>query len=522
MLTSQRDRAKLSNHRNIYSNPVDLFILLAVTLLAAILRVRGIDAQGYWFDEFYTLANLVGFDLYLFPTSDLKLTSEILPAKAHLIPFTTDYFFPNIWRTILHEGPLPPLYMILLKIWTLITAYSPYSVRFFSVITSTLTIPIIYLLGLRLGERKVAIFVSLFFATSPFQIYFAIEARNYSLLIFFSTLATLSAITLTETEKLKNSHWMSWTLSVLFAIMTHYYAVIYCFFILTLYVLPKRIIRDGSNLIPLFLKGALPFIIFLLWLPVLYLQVNAHGDDHWTEGALTLSQAISSSALTLIKLLRGPASNINYLEYTSFSLLILISFINVIITKNSSTRSSSRTLITVIFASLGFVYLLDLIIDQHTISVVRYSICLAIPLTLVICISMHKLGVIGSVFSIILIAFSINTSILIADGKKMQKQMLREVSSHIKNVYRPGDIVVVTPNGPSMIGIAYYLDNDIMMTAVAPDLLDNFVSSYDRPDTSRIWSVQQRLGIKTESWALKSTPKAKSVIRFVGVDFAEY
>jgi uncharacterized membrane protein len=518
----------LSNENDTKSNTIYIISILMITLAALFLRIRGIDIQGYWHDEFYTLANLVGFDLYLFPGSDLSSTAAILPAESHIAPLYENNFWPNIWRTILHEGPLPPLYTFLLKIWVELTSYSLYSTRLFSVVASTLSIPIMYLAALRLGGQKVALLASAFLATSPFQVYFSVEARNYSLLTLFSVVSTLVAVKLRETDKLRTSHWVFWAVAVFATWSTHYYGIIYCFFLLILYVLPGRRVKSRSDLVYTLVFSSIPFLIFLFWLPILYLQVKVHGDGHWTQGALGVLPSLGQAGFALAELLGGPhiinglQVKIEGVEYIFVGLFLLTFFFKIAVNPRTPIMSPSRCLLFVILAHMIFVYLLDLVINQNTTSVVRYSICLIIPMYLILGMVAAKMNGFGAILAVGLLLYSTNTSILIGDAERAPKQMLRQVSSYINENYEPGDLVVVTPNGPSMIGLAYYLDQRTMLTAVPAASLSDLVNAPGRPLGLRIWSVQQRLGVDVESWAEPTTPKAKSVIRFVGVDLAEY
>ena len=50
------------------------------SLLAATARIATLDAQGAWHDEWYTLSLLRGFDVYLFPGSDISVEEPPRPA----------------------------------------------------------------------------------------------------------------------------------------------------------------------------------------------------------------------------------------------------------------------------------------------------------------------------------------------------------------------------------------------------------------------------------------------------------
>lgn len=499
---------------------VDLPILLIITIAAFALRYIGIDTQGYWHDEIYTLANLKGFDLYPFPGSDLDFTKAVLPAGDHLNRLSEDKFFTNLWRNIIHEGH-PPLYLLSAKLWTTFTHFSPYSIRLFSVTTSTLAVPIFYLVGLQLSDRKVALLSSLFLAVSPFQIYFSTEARSYGLLALFTALSTLSAMLLQEKATPKPIHWFFWILSASAACLTHYFASIYCFLLLILFVLPGRAFRGSLQLRPTIL-ASIPFFVFSAWLPVLYLQVSVHGSGHWTHGTMGFLSSIGSAGSGLAELLGGPQVGIETLEFLFLCSLILTSLVAILVKSSSVTARTWRCLLLIIPLHFLIVYFIDLALNHHTIAVVRYSSCLAVPLTLILSLALSRMKWVGISLAIVFFIYSIHTSLLVSSAQRAPRQMLLEVSSYINQNSTPGDLVVVTPNGPTMIGIAMYLRPEIILTAMPADSLLDFIRRTDLPLGQRIWSVQQRLGIEIESWAEPSTPDAKSIVRFVGVDLAEY
>ncbi len=88
----------------------------------------------------------------------------------------------------------PPLYYYLFHIWTAINGTDPYYARFFSVLFSALTIPIIYLIGKRLSGPVMGLAAAVILAVSPFHVFFAQDTSIYTLLTF-NTAVALSALT---------------------------------------------------------------------------------------------------------------------------------------------------------------------------------------------------------------------------------------------------------------------------------------------------------------------------------------
>src|SRR3989338_10316308 len=76
----------------------------------------------------------------------------------------------------------PPLYYIVLRGWADIFTNSLFSLRMFSVFFSFLSILGVYLfINKAFKNRSLALFTSLLYALSYFQIQYAMEARMYSL-----------------------------------------------------------------------------------------------------------------------------------------------------------------------------------------------------------------------------------------------------------------------------------------------------------------------------------------------------
>ncbi|MAT98335.1 MAG: hypothetical protein CL608_14415 [Anaerolineaceae bacterium] len=129
-----------------------------ITLLGGGLRVLLLGNKGMWLDETFSvwLANHNVVDLLQ-------------------------------WGVKIDQHP--PLYYLLLHYWIAFKGVTPYYVRLFSVLFGVGTIPIIYLIGKRLSGAVVGLAAAASLAFSPFHIYFAQEARMYTLLTFNAAVA---------------------------------------------------------------------------------------------------------------------------------------------------------------------------------------------------------------------------------------------------------------------------------------------------------------------------------------------
>jgi 4-amino-4-deoxy-L-arabinose transferase-like glycosyltransferase len=142
-----------------------LWIVVALTLLAALLRFYRIGNQNLWLDEVTALhaVNMGG---------GLSLRE----------------FFTNI------QGPLHAWIVWLVTQVTMREA----ALRSVSAVASVATVPIVYLLGKALFDRRAGLLAALLFAVSPFSVWYAQEVKNYAMLHAFGGLSTLLAFRLVQ------------------------------------------------------------------------------------------------------------------------------------------------------------------------------------------------------------------------------------------------------------------------------------------------------------------------------------
>jgi 4-amino-4-deoxy-L-arabinose transferase-like glycosyltransferase len=141
-----------------------LFLLLLI-LLAFTLRVYQLDSSGFWQDEGLT------------PLRSGYSVREILSN-----------------RIIIQEGVTrdthPPLYFIIIHFSQALFGRSDFAYRYPSVLFGLLLIPLLFQLGRRVDGTTVGFLAALLAAVNPLQIWYAQEARMYTLLALLGAAAT--------------------------------------------------------------------------------------------------------------------------------------------------------------------------------------------------------------------------------------------------------------------------------------------------------------------------------------------
>ena len=134
------------------------WLVLIITLAGGFLRVLFIGTKGMWLDETFSV-------------------------------WVANQSVPDMLQWIVKIDPHPPLYYLLLHYWIAYNGDTPYYARLLSALFGTATIPIIYLIGRRLSGATAGLVAAVLLAFSPFNIYFAQEARMYTFLMFNAAVA---------------------------------------------------------------------------------------------------------------------------------------------------------------------------------------------------------------------------------------------------------------------------------------------------------------------------------------------
>jgi mannosyltransferase len=188
-----------------------------VPVRASVNRVR----QAWWPPSPWALAvfgfTLIGLALRLPSFSDSFWGDEL----------STNYVVNGFGvGSVLHivlsdqEGTPPLFYMLA---WLTKGFDGNEGLRLVSLLAGLGAIPVTYLLGARTVGRAPGLVGAALVALSPFQIFYATEARAYESVMFFCLLAALFVVIATDTDRL--GWWIAYGLAVAAAAYTHYTSI---------------------------------------------------------------------------------------------------------------------------------------------------------------------------------------------------------------------------------------------------------------------------------------------------------
>jgi mannosyltransferase len=195
-------------------------VLLALILLAAAsLRIYRLNEKSFWFDEFASVELPMGrgYAHYTLPDNVVIEKPPNLTDPSQARPIRTLWYSEQ-------AGHLPPLYVVVIRLWGEVFGFAQGSIRAFSVLTSVLAIGVLFLAVRELSGTTAAMWAALLMALAGPQIQYGQEARNYALLL----LEGLGAIAaLARIERRGPTKWREGALivCVLAMTLTHYFSI---------------------------------------------------------------------------------------------------------------------------------------------------------------------------------------------------------------------------------------------------------------------------------------------------------
>jgi len=221
------------------------WLLVGLVFLSFGLHLWRIDARSIWWDE--------SLSLYRAQRSVPYILSNRID-------------FSGISTTDQH----PPLYFLLLHGFVQLCGESDLVLRFPSAAFATLIVPLLYAMGCRLRGSRAGLLAALFGALSPFYLWYAQEARMYTMLTALG-LCALYALWRAVTEQ-RRSWGALFLLSAALAAATQYLysLLLICLGILAFSLWPRNRRANGEGIGwrrgSLFLGGAAILLLILVGL----------------------------------------------------------------------------------------------------------------------------------------------------------------------------------------------------------------------------------------------------------------
>ncbi len=258
--------------------------LILILLLGGVLLFSHLDLYDIWGDEVFSFPKGDTF-------AEVFTWAKWVPSQVH-----------------------PPLYNFLQFFWEKVFAGDDTTRnRLVYAFFGWINIFLVYLLGKRLFNRKVALFAALLTATSPFLIQYSRMVRYYPLTATLVLLTLLTFVRLEENFNLRN--WVWFTLSGALLIYEDYLGWT---ILLTLYLyLAFRFPKVRGQIRQWILAGAVMFLLFTPWIPVLTSQLGHESSPYpkYAEKVQTQAPRVAQKPLGLRGMIFDSVLKTGFLAY---------------------------------------------------------------------------------------------------------------------------------------------------------------------------------------------------------------
>jgi mannosyltransferase len=241
-------------------------VVIAIIVLAFALRVCRLDHQSIWYDE--------GVSIY-YANQSLKGLIAAVSTDNH-----------------------PPLHSFALHLWLKLAGQTEFSVRFLSLISGVLSVPLLFKLGAELFDQRVGALAAFLLSISPFHVWFSQEGRMYTLAALLGLASVYIFILLLR--KGVSPAWRyllpSYVITSALGIYTHFYVAFVILFE-NIAFLAQWILRrtrestnpEFTNLRTWLLAQLCIVLLFLPW--ARFMATRYAADATYWEGALGLLTA---------------------------------------------------------------------------------------------------------------------------------------------------------------------------------------------------------------------------------------
>ena len=170
------------------------WIVAGLTVLAAGLRFATLGLQAYHHDEIVTASRVLRADFW------------------------------HAMDAVGFSESAPPLYYALAWLWTQVTGTGEYGLRSLSALAGVATVPVAYLIGVELRDRRAGVAAAALVAVNPMLLWYSQEARAYALLVLLTSLSLLYFLRALDRARTSRDAAL-WGLFSGLALATHYFAV---------------------------------------------------------------------------------------------------------------------------------------------------------------------------------------------------------------------------------------------------------------------------------------------------------
>ena len=482
--------------------PWPALVVVLLTLVAVGLRIQAATRPGLWADEIFSLAMATGHSLE-HPAEDANPAlgdfsqSADGKAPAHFRRYAEEELPPagpgRVVRAVLLSDTSPPLYYLLLNLWSRIFGAGDAALRLFSVWWAVLSLPLLWLVGRDIGGTRAAWSACLLFAGSPVAFYYSVEGRMYSLL--WCLALTLGWSTLRLAGGLAWRPAALWVLAGAAGLLTHYFfAFAWLACVVWIWIAGGATLRRGVTV----LAGAtlLAVLPWYLEVPASLAQWRVTGD--WLSGELAWPRALARPAALAGSLMSGHTilGGWRWADRVAVGLLLLLS--GWLMGQGSIGRLASRRALLLwswLAGSCTGPLVFDVLRHTTTTDIPRYVLPALPAAILLVALGLSLLPprVHVAALAALVIAWVPGIRSVVAAQVPRPWEPYRELDARLASWARPGDVVIVHSTPSGVVAVARYLPPHIPLVSWVVQLGTRRIPA----DLERVLSGRRRVAVAT-------------------------
>jgi mannosyltransferase len=379
------------------------WVLTGLTVLAAALRFATLGLQSYHHDEVVT-------------------ASRVLRVG-----------FGHAMDAVGFSESAPPLYYALAWVWTQVTGTGPVGLRSLSAVAGVATVPVAYLVGRELRDRRAGLLAAALVALNPMLLWYSQEARAYALLVLFCALSLLYCARAMRGGARRDL--TLWGVFSALALATHYFAV---FPLLAEGFLLWR--RRGREI----LHGLWIVAAAALLLAPLVIHQMSYGHAEWI-GKFSLGHRLWETAATFVSGETGDIIGRPERPWFAFVplALCLAAFLLLAWRGSREERRAARLPLIVAGFSLAVPLALAIVSASKDYVLARNLLPALVPLLLVVAIgfTVARARRLGSALAAVLLVYSLGFCIWASASEDLQRPNWSKVADHLGEPQAPRAIV---------------------------------------------------------------------------------
>lgn len=353
-----------------------LLLLFGIIILALILRISYAINEPLCGDESISLLQSAGRAWGYEKFKPEKPTQ--IENFQNLIAYSKDYGPSDVVNSMKYAGMHPPLYYLLLHYAMRFLGNDAFTLRMISVLFSTLSVLVLYLLAKEFLSEGSALFSAFLLAISSYGSDFGLMIRPYPFVMLLGLISTWVIVIMTGTNK---PYWKNWLLLVYIITATAgLYSIYHFVFVIAFQMifLLSANIKNKSNLLTIIVAGVIIAVLYLPWLGGFLHQLRvATRSNYYFHGQanpLNIFQAIITSNFT--RSLPGRYA------YYKFFIAIFISVITLIGCVHILKRPKGKNLVVGIIFYVLLNFAADVVLKSKT-AIIAKLLFLMFPLFLI-------------------------------------------------------------------------------------------------------------------------------------------